>query len=375
MLFYWSGNQLCNDDDKNNNNVCNCSQRRSIVEYRSRLFFESSQLFTLHCEHNFINFYTRRARRVLQKAASLRVATARIMFRTGRYGRHLANDPRFRCCGCCHVQTGAVCLGLYNITLQCFALCFLIFTVVNPDVFFELNVKQGLLQSGYNESYELDDFNKIGIHERLPELPTPVPQNSFSLADNDHHAGFVPSRAEVLVITRRRLRPADAHLAIALVFGLMFITSMMIYGIFKGRPLYLIPFFCFQVFDLILSCLTAVGHYTWMPSVEDIIQQNPDLPFRDQLAGLNSQWIAICILLFYLLIIVVKIYFIGIVWSCYQFLQAANADNMRLDDPKADMDNVQIFTPTEIVETTVKLPPAYDELPPQYTAAYFPYAR
>ncbi|KRZ86437.1 Lysosomal-associated transmembrane protein 4A [Trichinella sp. T8] len=337
------------------------------------------------------------------------------MFRTGRYGRHLANDPRFRCCGCCHVQTGAVCLGLYNITLQCFALCFLIFTVVNPDVFFELNVKQGLLQSGYNESYELDDFNKIGIHERLPELPTPVPQNSFSLADNDHHAGFVPSRAEVLVITRRRLRPglsiaqhfssilflpllppslslplfvclfsltfllfllADAHLAIALVFGLMFITSMMIYGIFKGRPLYLIPFFCFQVFDLILSCLTAVGHYTWMPSVEDIIQQNPDLPFRDQLAGLNSQWIAICILLFYLLIIVVKIYFIGIVWSCYQFLQAANADNMRLDDPKADMDNVQvIFTPTEIVETTVKLPPAYDELPPQYTAAYFPYAR
>ncbi|KRY49158.1 Lysosomal-associated transmembrane protein 4A, partial [Trichinella britovi] len=258
-----------------------------------------------------------------------------MMFRTGRYGRHLANDPRFRCCGCCHVQTGAVCLGLYNITLQCFALCFLIFTVVNPDVFFELNVKQGLLQSGYNESYELDDFNKIGIHERLPELPTPVPQNSFSLADNDHHAGFVPSRAEVLVITRRRLRPADAHLAIALVFGLMFITSMMIYGIFK-----------------------------------------PDLPFRDQLAGLNSQWIAICILLFYLLIIVVKIYFIGIVWSCYQFLQAANADNMRLDDPKADMDNVQvIFTPTEIVETTVKLPPAYDELPPQYTAAYFPYAR
>ncbi|KRX63310.1 Lysosomal-associated transmembrane protein 4A, partial [Trichinella sp. T9] len=298
-----------------------------------------------------------------------------MMFRTGRYGRHLANDPRFRCCGCCHVQTGAVCLGLYNITLQCFALCFLIFTVVNPDVFFELNVKQGLLQSGYNESYELDDFNKIGIHERLPELPTPVPQNSFSLADNDHHAGFVPSRAEVLVITRRRLRPADAHLAIALVFGLMFITSMMIYGIFKGRPLYLIPFFCFQVFDLILSCLTAVGHYTWMPSVEDIIQQNPDLPFRDQLTGLNSQWIAICILLFYLLIIVVKIYFIGIVWSCYQFLQAANADNMRLDDPKADMDNVQIFTPTEIVETTVKLPPAYDELPPQYTAAYFPYAR
>ncbi|KRZ44854.1 Lysosomal-associated transmembrane protein 4A [Trichinella pseudospiralis] len=298
-----------------------------------------------------------------------------VMFRTGRYGRHLANDPRFRCCGCCHVQTGAVCLGLYNITLQCFALCFLIFTVVNPDVFFELNVKQGLLQSGYNESYELDDFNKIGIHERLPELPTPVPQNSFSLTENDHHAGFIPSRAEVLVITRRRLRPADAHLAIALVFGLMFITSMMIYGIFKGRPLYLIPFFCFQVFDLILSCLTAVGHYTWMPSVEDIIQQNPDLPFRDQLAGLNSQWIAICILLFYLLIIVVKIYFIGIVWSCYQFLQAANADNMRLDDPKADMDNVQIFTPTEIVETTVKLPPAYDELPPQYTAAYFPYAR
>uniref|UniRef100_A0A5S6Q5N4 Lysosomal-associated transmembrane protein 4A n=1 Tax=Trichuris muris TaxID=70415 RepID=A0A5S6Q5N4_TRIMR len=281
--------------------------------------------------------------------------------RLGIHNRHFANDPRFRCCGCCHVQTGAIFLGMYNIVVHSFAICFLMFGALDPDLFLGIKTNDKPIVTVVNESFGLNDLKIQNVHEMVPELPTPVPQEaSWNSLDKEN---FVIARDQLIAIARRRLQTGDVNLAIALLFGLLFITGMMIYGVLKGRPLYLIPFFCFQVFDFILSCLSAVGHYIWMPNVDDIIQQNPNLPSREQLTDVNSQMMAFCFLLLYIVVLMGKIYFIGVIWSCYQYLQAVNAAKMSYNERKIDIDNVQIFTPSEC-EFTVKTPPAYDEVPP-----------
>jgi hypothetical protein len=53
----------------------------------------------------------------------------------------------------------------------------------------------------------------------------------------------------------------------------------MVYGAIKRRPVHLLPFFCFQVFDLIIACLTAVGHYTWLPSIQRAIIESVRFAF------------------------------------------------------------------------------------------------
>ncbi|KHJ44026.1 golgi 4-transmembrane spanning transporter [Trichuris suis] len=281
--------------------------------------------------------------------------------RLGSHNRHFANDPRFRCCGCCHVQTGAIFLGMYNIVLHSFAICFLTFGALDPDLFFGIKNSDSPVVAVINESVGSSELKVQSLHEMIPELPTPVPQeSSWNSLDKGN---FVIARDQLIAMARRRLQTGDANLAIALLFGLLFITGMMIYGVVKIRPLYLIPFFCFQIFDFILSCLTAVGHYVWMPNVDDIIQQNPNLPFRDHLTDVNSQMMAFCFLLLYIVVLMVKIYFIGIIWSCYQYLQAVCAAKMSYKERKVDVDSVRIFTPSDC-EFTMKAPPAYKEPPP-----------
>jgi len=186
-----------------------------------------------------------------------------------------------------------------------------------------------------------------------PELPTPVALRS---GDNDFDANspYLIGKSDLVVFSRRKIDSGDAHVALALVFGLAVLTFMMIYGAVKERPLYILPFFCIQVFDFIVSCLTAVGHYNWLPSVHDIITNNPDVPYRSELMKMNSQWISLSILLLYVVVLMLKAYFLGVVWACYQYLQAKR--NVVLTFT-ATADGALVPTETD---DAMFLPPDYD---------------
>ena len=42
--------------------------------------------------------------------------------------------------------------------------------------------------------------------------------------------------------------------------------------LFQNRPGYLLPFFCIQVFDFCLSCLTVVGYFSYAPNIKTWIK-------------------------------------------------------------------------------------------------------
>ncbi|VDO97881.1 unnamed protein product [Soboliphyme baturini] len=186
--------------------------------------------------------------------------------------------------------------------LQFFALCVLILAVIHPDAFFYVTNERQLHNE--TEVYFKDGF-QFNAKETLPELPTPIPQ--ISAARVEYQSSVFLPRNDLVLVTQRNLRTGEAHLAVVLLFGLILITTLMIYGVIKGRPLYVLPFFCFQVLDLVLACVSAIGHYTWMPSIQTIIEKNPDIPFRDQLLNVNGQWAAMGLLFFFVLMLILKV--------------------------------------------------------------------
>jgi len=277
------------------------------------------------------------------------------------YGNDIS-DPRFRCFGCCHVRTGTICLGFYHLIIQMIAISALLFAISRPEIFLD------------NQS-EIDDTDsRVKIDPKyvlrngeekasqLPELPTPQPQKSAQPMDDNN---FFYSKSDMMVFTRKRLQNGDAHLALALLVGLFFITAMLLHGVAKNRPGYLLPFFCFQVFDLMLSCLTAVGHYTWLPNLQEVLADNPNVPFRDQLMDINSQWMALCILTAYVIVLFAKAYFIGIVWACYQYmhLRQAGVLTYTMSEDGQQQGDGELLLPPDY-ESALKMPQAGTPPPP-----------
>uniref|UniRef100_A0A3Q3JCR3 Lysosomal-associated transmembrane protein 4B n=1 Tax=Monopterus albus TaxID=43700 RepID=A0A3Q3JCR3_MONAL len=67
----------------------------------------------------------------------------------------------------------------------------------------------------------------------------------------------------------------DANMCIASVISLLMILicGMATYGAYKLRGTWIIPFFCYQIFDLALNTLVAVSIVVYPNTVQDYLQQ------------------------------------------------------------------------------------------------------
>jgi lysosomal-associated transmembrane protein len=269
------------------------------------------------------------------------------------------------------VKTGTICLGFYHLIIQMVAISALLFAISRPEIFWDNNNNNVNDKIGGNEQDGggvkinpkfIISTNNEDKSTQLPELPTPQPLKSAEPTDDNN---YFSAKSDVMIFTRKRLQNGDAHLALALLVGLFFITSMLLHGVAKNRPGYLLPFFCFQVFDLILSCLTAVGHYTWLPNLQEVLADNPDLPFREQLVDLNSQWMALCILTAYMLVLFAKAYFIGVVWACYQYLHLRQVSVLTytMSEDGRQREDGELLLPPDY-ESAMKMPQAGAPPPP-----------
>jgi len=258
--------------------------------------------------------------------------------------------------------------------IQAVAVFALLFAITHPEILLE-SMNDPPTERFDTWNVDVGDLSlsgsKIAQNRSLPTVQSVRTVDDWPSSVTSSPNTAILSKMDVMIFTRKRVQSGDAHLALALLIGLLFITAMMVCGVLKGRPLYLLPFFCFQVFDFVLSCLTAAGHYTWLPNLQAIIQEHPEIPFRDQILKLDGQFVALCILVAYLAILIAKAYFVGIVWACYQYLhlrQNSVLTYTTTEDGQRRTDSEMLLPPN--YEDALKMPPAYSSMaaaaPPPY---------
>lgn len=76
---------------------------------------------------------------------------------------------------------------------------------------------------------------------------------------------------------------------------------------FQGKPNYLMPFFSLQVFDFIISALTAVGYFSSVPDVRRMIQEATDFPLQKELLHLNPEWLCAILMIAILVCMLLKV--------------------------------------------------------------------
>jgi len=134
------------------------------------------------------------------------------------------DDPKYKCCGCCHVQTGTICLGIYNLVTQILAISVLTFAILHPEILLDSNggmqpIDQEirfLPQDGIDHINPLDSNVNSNVNVNgaiIDELPTPLPQKETDNAameqidqpgfNGDRPRRYFYTKADMMMFTKK----------------------------------------------------------------------------------------------------------------------------------------------------------------------------
>lgn len=254
------------------------------------------------------------------------------------------DSSAYKCCFCCHVRVGTILLGLWHLLIHLLVLGCLVSTSLHPELLRDSVQPGSSMNTDGIVVYETDsvDMNKDD-KEVIIQYETP----SFN--------------------TSAKLRKENLCLFFALVLCTFLVALMLVYGALRSRPSCLMPFFCLQVFDFCLTCLTIVGYMTYAPDVKVWIAQQgfDDYPGFNHLLEMDEQWLMLWFVIFFVLVLTVKAYLINMVWACYKYLQLRNMNRSVVREYTLNPDSEMLLPPK--YEEAMKSNPT-GPLPPPYTA-------
>lgn len=259
-------------------------------------------------------------------------------------------NTEWRCCFCLHVRTATIAFGVWHLLLHVLALTVLALVMRNHSYFMQ------------KHEFEGNDF-----------LPTPL-----SKVKDDDNPYYLPTTQD-----GKPILPSDVDIGAIMTICTLSITLLMVYGAIKGKPKQILPFFFFQLFDFAITTLTATGYFCYLRSVHRLVAEHwRNLPFRQELLSLSPQNLSLLVLVSFLLSMVWKAYWIGVVWRCYKYLtlkQQATHNTIHYILPsegtdRNEPDYAAMFRDNESAFGPLKQtpPPSYqdvmDEQPPPYPA-------
>ncbi|XP_054564373.1 lysosomal-associated transmembrane protein 4B isoform X2 [Eptesicus fuscus] len=173
------------------------------------------------------------------------------------------------CCLCCHVRTGTILLGVSYLIINAVVLLILLSSLAYPN------------------------------------------QHHFPSSELGGDLEFMD----------------DANMCIAVAISLLMILicAMATYGAYKRRAAWIVPFFCYQIFDFALSALVAITVLVYPNSIQEYIRQlPPDFPYKEDAMSVNSTCLVLIVLLFISIVLAFKGYLISCVWNCYRYINGRN---------------------------------------------------
>lgn len=247
----------------------------------------------------------------------------------------------FRCCFCLHVRTGALLLGLFYMVGYMFLISVLIVALLHPE----------------------------WVQAYIPGLLEPSSEFMFGLGNSTNSS-------QATWLYARDLISDNLMISILLTVGSLAITVCLIYGTIVGRPQFITPFFCIQVFELCIAGMMMLSYFSDIPDLKKWIATREKLPFRDAVLRMDNDHLTLIALVIFVLVLSVKMYLIGIVWACYKYLKqhevVARQTRVRVYDRETALsaeDNEMLLPPKyeDVLQMPNPNPQSSAPPPPAYT--------
>ncbi|XP_059483722.1 lysosomal-associated transmembrane protein 4B isoform X1 [Neocloeon triangulifer] len=186
------------------------------------------------------------------------------------------------CFFCCHVRTATISIGIWQLMLQVLSLVTMAVMVSHPELVD--NSKSITVAPADDDSLETP-------------LPTPLSRTP-------------PYSRDPNMNTQINL------IAVAS-------TIALIYGAAKGRPFYLLPYFCLKVFDFCLAVVIAISYLCALPSLTALARQAEEQGnelVKKQLHNMNPSALGFVTILALVAALYIKLYLLSVIWRCYRYL-------------------------------------------------------
>lgn len=233
--------------------------------------------------------------------------------------------PAYQCCGCFHVRTGTLILGLVHLLVYCLITALLIILLARPDV--------------------LDRFQCTDV------APTKPP--------GDYNTTAVFEERRVKVLSLRNLDKDNIVVGIILLGCLIAVTVSLIYGTILGRPKHMTAFFCVKLFEICTTGMAMLSYFSSTQELRSWIAAQPCWPMKQVLLDLDNNNLMALTLIVFVAVMFCKLYFIGVIWACYKYLQQY-AGRLSETQPAIRRYNTDVMQDTE--DTQMLLPPKYEDV-------------
>lgn len=190
------------------------------------------------------------------------------------------------------------------------------------------------------------------LHPEVLQMPHEVAIISDPQLDASSNDSFLSYNW----IRSRQPNSQDNFFGFLFLSGMIAVSSMLVYGAIVGRPGYLMPFFCIQVFNFCMTCLSGIGYFSYIPNIKQWIEAQPGMPcVKEWLLSMDNDWLMLICVLSFALVLFIEAYLIGMVWSCYQYLiqYERNIAQGTL--------SVRTYNGERTEDTEMLLPPKYED--------------
>ncbi|CAF3522924.1 unnamed protein product [Rotaria sp. Silwood1] len=93
-------------------------------------------------------------------------------------------------------------------------------------------------------------------------------------------------------------------------------------GIITNKPSYIVPYFLIKVFNVIITILSMLGFYAYLPDIRTWLIMQPHFPYKNYLINFDTQTLQLLVFSFLLFLILAKLYIVAIIWYCYGYVTA-----------------------------------------------------
>lgn len=222
---------------------------------------------------------------------------------------------------CLRIRGAALLIGLWDLLIHSVVLCALILMFRQPTArLMPMNGDVNLMPNPEPANMMLQNKNFLSSSVLLNRIMEK--RNLTHLPNGMNTRNFYSNMDLMTVKWAASLNRQDKCLVIFVVFSATILILAHIFGILNNKPSYIVPYFLIKVFNVIVSILSMLGFYAYMPDVTIWLRLQPNFPLKQNLLELDTQTLQLVVFAFLLFVILAKLYIAAIIWYCYGYITA-----------------------------------------------------